>query len=295
MGVIMNKVRKAVIPVAGYGTRFLPYTKAVPKAMLPIVNKPAIQVITEEVIKSGITEVLFVVGYKKEVLENHFSKSQELEEVLLKNGKTHFYNKIKYPETMAKVYYVTQEELNGTAKAVEVAKDFVGNEPFAILFGDDVMYNEDTPVIKQLIDLYEETGKTIVGCKNVSREDVTKYASVLFDKVDGNVYNATEIIEKPKLEDVKSTVSPLGRYVVTPEIFNIIANLKPSVNGEYQLTDALDYLAKNGKALALVFDGVRYDMGSRLGFLKANIEFGLRDGELSGDLKDYLKDLVSKF
>ena len=291
----MNKVKKAVIPVAGYGTRFLPYTKAVPKTMLPIVNKPAIQIITEEVIKSGITEVLFVVGYKKEVLQNHFSKSEELEEVLLKNGKTNFYNEIKYPETMAKFYYVTQEELNGTAKAVEVAKDFAGNEPFAVLFGDDVMYNDEYPVIKQLIDLYEKTGKTIVGCKNVSREDVTKYASVIYDKVDGNVYNATEIIEKPKLEDVKSTVSPLGRYIVTPEIFDIIANLKPSVNGEYQFTDALDYLAKNNKALALVFDGVRYDMGSRLGFLKANIEFGLRDNELTNDFKEYLKDLVSKF
>ncbi len=290
----MNKVRKAVIPVAGYGTRFLPYTKAVPKAMLPIVNKPAIQIITEEVIKSGITEVLFVVGYKKEVLQNHFSASKELEDVLLSKGKTHFYNEIKYPETMAKFYYVTQEELNGTAKAVEVAKDFVQNEPFAILFGDDVMYNEEKPVIKQLIDLYENTGKTIVGCKNVSREDVTKYASVLFDKVDGNIYNATEIIEKPKLEDVKSTISPLGRYVVTPEIFDIIANLKPSVNGEYQLTDALDYQAKQGNALALVFDGIRYDMGSRLGFLKANLEFGLRDEEISSDLKNYLKDLACK-
>ena len=291
----MNKVRKAVIPVAGYGTRFLPYTKAVPKAMLPIVNKPAIQIITEEVIKSGITEILFVVGYKKEVLQNHFSASKELDEVLLSKGKTNFYNEVKYPETMAKFCYVTQEELNGTAKAIEIAKEFVGNEPFAVLFGDDVMYNEEKPVIKQLIDLYEETGKTIVGCKNVSREDVTKYASVLFDKVEGNVYNATEIIEKPKLEEVKSTISPLGRYVVTPEIFDIIANLKPSVNGEYQFTDALDYEAKHGNALALVFDGTRYDMGNRFGFLKANIEFGLRDSELTNDLKEYLKDLVSKF
>ena len=291
----MKKIKKAVIPVAGYGTRFLPYTKAVPKAMLPIVNKPAIQIITEEVIRSGITEILFVVGYKKEVLENHFSSSKELEDVLLKNGKTFFYNEVKYPETMAKFYYVEQKELNGTAKAVEVAKDFIGNEPFAVLFGDDVMYNDEYPVIKQLIDLYEETGKTIVGCKNVSKQDVTKYASVLFDSVDGNVYNATEIIEKPKLEDVKSTVSPLGRYVVTPDIFDVIASLKPSVNGEYQFTDALDYQAKNGNVKALVFDGVRYDMGSRLGFLKANIEYGLRDSELEPEFKEYLKDLVSKF
>ncbi len=291
----MNQVRKAVIPVAGYGTRFLPYTKAVPKAMLPILNKPAIQIITEEVIKSGITEVLFVVGYKKEVIENHFGKSDELEKVLLEKGKEEFYNSIKYPETMAKFHFVLQEELNGTAKAVEVAKDFVNGEPFAILFGDDVMYNEEKPVISQLINLYEKTGKTIVGCKNVSKEDVTKYASVLYSKSENNVYDATEIIEKPKLEDVKSTVSPLGRYVVTPDIFDVFKQLKPSVSNEYQLTDALDIMAKNGQVKALIFDGVRYDMGSRLGYLKANIEFGVRDAELSNDLKLYLKDLVSKF
>lgn len=291
----MNKVRKAVIPVAGYGTRFLPYTKAVPKAMLPILNKPAIQIITEEVIKSGITEVLFVVGYKKEIIESHFGKADELEKVLLEKGKDEFYKSIKYPETMAKFHFVLQEELNGTAKAVEVAKDFVNGEPFAILFGDDVMYNDGTPVIGQLINLFEKTGKTIVGCKNVSREDVTKYASVIYDNCENNVYNAIEIIEKPKLEDVKSTISPLGRYVTTPEIFDIFKQLKPSASNEYQLTDALDILAKNGQVKALVFDGKRYDMGNRLGYLKANIEFGLRDSELSNDLKTYLKDLISNF
>ncbi len=291
----MNKVRKAVIPVAGYGTRFLPYTKAVPKAMLPILNKPAIQIITEEVIKSGITEVLFVVGYKKEIIESHFGKADELEKVLLEKGKDEFYKSIKYPETMAKFHFVLQEELNGTAKAVEVAKDFVNGEPFAILFGDDVMYNDGTPVIGQLINLFEKTGKTIIGCKNVSREDVTKYASVIYDNCENNVYNAIEIIEKPKLEDVKSTISPLGRYVTTPEIFDIFKQLKPSASNEYQLTDALDILAKNGQVKALVFDGKRYDMGNRLGYLKANIEFGLRDSELSNDLKTYLKDLISKF
>lgn len=291
----MNKVRKAVIPVAGYGTRFLPYTKAVPKAMLPILNKPAIQIITEEVIKSGITEVLFVVGYKKEIIESHFGKADELEKVLLEKGKDEFYKSIKYPETMAKFHFVLQEELNGTAKAVEVAKDFVNGEPFAILFGDDVMYNDGTPVIGQLINLFEKTGKTIIGCKNVSREDVTKYASVIYDNCENNVYNAIEIIEKPKLEDVKSTISPLGRYVTTPEIFDIFKQLKPSASNEYQLTDALDILAKNGQVKALVFDGKRYDMGNRLGYLKANIEFGLRDSELSNDLKTYLKDLISNF
>ena len=288
----MKKIKKAVIPVAGYGTRFLPYTKAVPKAMLPIINKPAIQIITEEVINSGITDILFVVGYKHEVIENHFSKSNELDKVLLEHAKTELYDAVKYPETMARITFAMQTELNGTAKAIQTAKNFINGEPFAILFGDDVMYNKDTPVIKQLIDVYNETGKTVIGCKNVTKEEVTMYASVEYDSNDGNVYNATKITEKPKLEDVKSTISPLGRYVVTPDVFDKIANLEPGKNGEYQFTDVLDMIAKEGNCKALVFDGIRYDMGNRLGYLKANIEFGLRDEELNKELKEYLKELI---
>ena len=287
----MIKVKKAVIPVAGFGTRFLPYTKAVPKAMLPIVNKPAIQVITEEVINSGIEEVLFVVGYKNEVIIQHFNKSEVLENQLLKTNKLDFYNAIKYPETMAKFTFIEQKQLNGTAKAIEVAREFCNGEPFAVLFGDDVMYN-DYPVIKQLIDLYEKTGKTIIGCKNVSREAVTKYASVEFSSQEGNVYNVTKITEKPKYEDVKSTLSPLGRYVLTPDVFDVLEKLEPAKNGEYQLTDAFDIMASNGKVNAMVFEGIRYDMGSRLGYLKANIEFALRDEELKEDLLNYLKEIV---
>ena len=288
----MKKIKKAVIPVAGYGTRFLPYTKAVPKAMLPIINKPAIQIITEEVINSGITDILFVVGYKHDVIESHFSKSNELDRVLLEQAKTELYDAIKYPETMARITFATQTELNGTAKAIETAKNFINGEPFAILFGDDVMYNKEVPVIKQLIDVYNETGKTVIGCKNVTKEEVTMYASVEYDYQEGKVYNATKITEKPKLEEVKSTISPLGRYVVTPDVFDKIKQLKPGKNGEYQFTDALDMIAKEGNCKALVFDGIRYDMGNRLGYLKANIEFGLRDEDLSQELKDYLKNLL---
>ena len=288
----MQKVRKAVIPVAGFGTRFLPYTKAVPKAMLPVINKPAIQVITEEVINSGITEILFVVGYKNQVIKDHFSASEILDKELLAKNKMDFYNAIKYPETMAKIEFVEQKELNGTAKAIEVAKEFVGNEPFAVLFGDDLMYNQEKPVISQLIDVYNKSGKTVIGCKNVSKLDVTKYASVEYSNVDGNVYDAVKITEKPKLEDVKSTLSPLGRYVFNADIFDEIAKLKPASNKEYQLTDAFDALARQGKVQAVVFDGVRYDMGSRLGYLKANIEFALRDDELKEELTEYLKTLI---
>ena len=193
---------------------------------------------------------------------------------------------------MAKFSFVEQRELNGTAKAIEIAKEFCNGEPFAVLFGDDVMYNADYPVIKQLIDVFEKTGKTVIGCKNVKKEDVPKYASVEYSSVEGNVYDVTKITEKPKLEDVKSTLSPLGRYVVTYEIFDIIENLTPGSNGEYQFTDALDALSRKGGVKAVDFEGVRYDMGSRLGYLKANIEFGLRDAELGEELKEYLKTLI---
>ena len=288
-----NKVRKAVIPVAGYGTRFLPFTKAVPKPMLPILNKPALQVISEEVVNSGITDILFIVGYKKEILESHFDAAPELEKMLKEKGKNDFLKEVVYPEHMANFTYVVQEVQNGTASAVQLAKDFVGNEPFAVLFGDDVMFNEKRPVIGQLADVYEKYGKTVLGCKRVSMDVISKYASVEFDKVlEDDVYNMVKVTEKPKREEAKSDLAPLGRYVCSPKIFDIIENLKPGANGEYQFTDALDIIARSEGALAYVFDGTRYDMGDRFGYLKANIEYGLRDEELKGKLREYLKELV---
>ena len=288
-----KKVRKAVIPVAGYGTRFLPFTKAVPKPMLPILNKPALQVISEEVVNSGITDILFIVGYKKEILESHFDAAPELEKMLKEKGKDDFLKEVVYPEHMANFTYVVQEVQNGTASAVQLAKDFVGNEPFAVLFGDDVMFNEKRPVIGQLVDVYEKYGKTVLGCKRVSMDVISKYASVEFDKVlEDDVYNMVKVTEKPKREEAKSDLAPLGRYVCSPKIFDIIENLKPGANGEYQFTDALDIIARSEGALAYVFDGTRYDMGDRFGYLKANIEYGLRDEELKGKLREYLKELV---
>ena len=288
-----NKVRKAVIPVAGYGTRFLPFTKAVPKPMLPILNKPALQVISEEVVNSGITDILFIVGYKKEILESHFDAAPELEKMLKEKGKDDFLKEVVYPEHMANFTYVVQEVQNGTASAVQLAKDFVGDEPFAVLFGDDIMFNEKRPVIGQLADVYEKYGKTVLGCKRVSMDVISKYASVEFDKVlEDDVYNMVKVTEKPKREEAKSDLAPLGRYVCSPKIFDIIENLKPGANGEYQFTDALDIIARSEGALAYVFDGTRYDMGDRFGYLKANIEYGLRDEELKGKLREYLKELV---
>ena len=288
----MKKVRKAVIPVAGYGTRFLPYTKSVPKPMLPILNVPAIQVIAKEAADSGIEEILFVVGHKKEIIESHFKAFPELEEVLKKGNKTEFLQAIKYPEEFAKVRFDVQVAQRGTADAVLVARDFVGDEPFAVLFGDDVMYNEGKPVIKQLIDAYEEKGKTIIGVKKVPHKDVPKYASVEYSEQEGRLYKMTQVTEKPPLELVKSDLSPLGRYVLSPYMMDIFANLKPGASGEYQLTDGLDVEAKTNGAYAYEFEGKRYDMGDRLGFLKANVEAGLRDVKMTEDLKAYLKELV---
>ena len=288
----MKKVRLAVIPVAGYGTRFLPFTKAVPKPMLPILNRPAIEIIAKEAADSGIEEIVFVVGHKKEILQDHFSPCEELERVLKKGNKQEFLNAIKFPETIAKVHFVVQEKQRGTADAIMAAESFIGDQPFAVLFGDDVMYNKEKPVLKQLIDLYDKTQKTVIGVKTVPHEDVPKYASVEFDSQNGREYHVTTITEKPPLELVKSDISPLGRYVCTPNMVEIMRNLKPGAGGEYQLTDALDIEARTNGAYAYEFEGIRYDMGDRLGYLKANVEFGLRDEKLSKDFLAYLKELV---
>lgn len=292
----MKKVRKAVIPVAGYGTRFLPYTKAVPKPLLPILNKPAIQVISEEVVESGIEEILFVVGYKKEIIESHFDSAPELEDVLESKGKFDFLKAVKKPSEMAEFTYVLQEVQNGTASAVALAENFVNGEPFAVLFGDDVMYSDSgRPVIGQLIDVYEKYGKTVLGCKRVSMDDISKYAAVEFDEVlEPDVYRMTKVTEKPKKEEAKSDLAPLGRYVCTPEIFDIIRDLKSGANGEYQFTDALDEIARKSGAIAYAFHGTRYDMGDRFGYLTANIEYGLRDEELREKLTNYIKELADK-
>ena len=289
----MQKVRKAVIPVAGYGTRLLPYTKAVPKPMLPIINIPAVQLIAKEAAESGIEEILFVVGQKKEIIESHFAPFEELENLLQEKGKIDFLNAIKYPEKMAKVSFAVQKQQRGTADAILTAKEFVENEPFAVLFGDDLIYNPTKPVIKQLMEAYEKTGKTIIGVKTVPHEDVPKYASVEYDVQDGRLYHMTKIVEKPPIEEVKSDISPLGRYVLAPTIMGIIETLEPDPRtGEYCLTSAFEIDSNQNGVYAYEFEGTRYDLGDRLGFLKANVEYGLRDGELGDKFKEYLVELL---
>lgn len=286
----MKKVKTAVIPVAGFGTRFLPFTKAVPKPMLPILNIPAIEIIAKEAIDSGIEKIVFVVGHRKEIIEEHFKACPQLEEVLRRGNKKDFLEAVKLPETF-NVSFVEQKRQSGSADAVLAAREYVDGEPFAVLFGDDVIYNDGRPVIGQLMDEYERMGKTVIGVKRVPHKDVPKYASVEYDSFAGRSFSVTRITEKPLIEKVKSDLAPLGRYVLAPTIFPILERLEPSVNGEYQLTDALDRDARKNGAYAYEFEGIRYDMGDRLGFLKANIEFGLRDEKLKDDFKAYLKSL----
>lgn len=288
----MKKVRKAVIPVAGFGTRFLPFTKAVPKAMLPVVNRPAIEVIIDEAFDSGIEEIALIVGQNKEILEKHFSENSSLNVVLSANGKKEYYKAVNKYENR-KIVLIEQKEQKGTANAIAVASDFVAGEPFAVMFGDDLMYGEQ-PVIGQLIDVFNAKGKTVIGCKRVGLSQVSKYACVEYDESEGNVYKITKITEKPLPEEIKSNLSPLGRYVCPPKILDVIANLKTGRNGEYQFTDALDIISRTQGGYALEFNGIRYDMGDRLGFLKANVEFALRNDELKEEFAEYLKEFNEK-
>lgn len=291
----MSKVRTAVIPVAGYGTRFLPFTKAIPKAMLPIVNKPAVQMVIEEAANSGIERVVLVVGQHSEIINAHFSTAKDLEETLQKRESYGFLELVKSTSCGVEVVVAFQEKQTGTASAVLCAKSLVPEgEPFAVMFGDDVMLSEK-PVLKQLIEVYENTQKTVIGVKNVGFDQVSKYASVEYSAKEGNLYEVSAITEKPKADSAKSDLAPLGRYVCRAELWDILENLKTGLNGEYQFTDALELESQSQNALAYAFDGKRFDMGDRVGFLKANVEFALENPEISEEFKNYLKNLAKKF
>lgn len=285
----MQQVKKAIVPVAGYGSRFLPYTKAIPKAMLPIINRPAIEVIIQEIVDSGIEEIYLIVGQNKDIIESHFSKNAKIENLLEEKGKYELLESIRRLSSLD-INFVKQEVQDGTARAISLCREQIGNEPFAILLGDDVMKN-DVPVTKQLVDVYNTEKKTVIGVKQVKTEDIPKYATMKVERQRGKIYEISEIIEKPSIEQIKSNIAPLGRYVCTPELFEIIDTLKPGKNGEYQLTDALAALAEKGDAVAYEFDGERYDMGDRFGFLKANIDFALSDKELHDKVDSYIKTL----
>lgn len=288
----MKKVRKAVIPAAGWGTRFLPATKAMPKEMLPVVDTPTIQYIVEEAVKAGIEDICIITSSHKKAIEDHFDRSLELEYTLEKGGKTDMLRQVKEIANMTNVVAIRQKEALGLGHAISCAKSFVGDEPFAVLLGDDVVYHPDKPCIGQLIDVYNQTGKSVLGVQTVAREDIHKYGCVDGEQVGDRLYQVNGMVEKPKTEEAPTNVAVLGRYVITPEIFDHLANTKPGAGGEIQLTDALKTLAKEQGMYAYDFEGRRYDVGDKLGYLEATVEFALRREDLKDEFWTYLEGIV---
>ena len=290
-----NKIRKAIIPAAGLGTRFLPATKAQPKEMLPIVDKPTLQYIIEECVASGIEEILIITGRNKKSIEDHFDRSVELEMELEKSGKEEMLKMVREISDMVNIHFIRQKEPRGLGHAILCAKTFVGNEPFAVLLGDDVVYNDNKPCLKQLIDCYEEYKTSVLGVQTVEPQDVNKYGIVGGLHIEDRVYKVKNLIEKPAVEEAPSNVAILGRYIITPEIFDILETLPLGKNGEVQLTDALRMLSKKEAMYAYDFDGVRYDVGDKLGFLKATVDFALKRPNLQNDFIQYLREVCDKF
>ena len=287
----MKKVTKAVIPAAGLGTRVLPATKAQPKEMLVIVDKPSLQYIVEELVESGITDIVIVTGRNKNSIEDHFDYSYELENTLKKDGKDELLEKIENLSTMANIFYVRQNLPKGLGHAILKAKPFIGDDPFVIALGDDIVYNPEKPVAKQLIDVYEKYESSIVGCQEVHEKDISKYGIVKpIEKLDKSTCVIEDFIEKPSLEEAPSNFACLGRYLLTGKIFKYLEEVKPGKGGEIQLTDAiLDMLKDGERVLSYNFEGKRYDIGNKVGLLKANIEFGLKNEETREELLKYLK------
>lgn len=285
------KVRKAVIPAAGLGTRVLPASKAVPKEMLPIVDKPAIQYIVEEAVAAGITDILIITNRGKGVIEDHFDRAPELEERLLAGNKTALYDAAVKASQLANIFFLRQKETRGLGHAVSCAKDFVGDEPFAVLYGDDVILG-DVPATKELCAAYEKYEKCVVGIKQVTPEAILKYCTLQVSPLEDRVFSVSDMIEKPKPEQIMSLYSILGRCVLPPEIFGVLAHTAPGAGNEIQLTDAIRELTLKNGAVGVEFSGTRYDMGNKLGIMQANVETALRHPEIGADFRAYLKELA---
>ncbi len=287
------KITKAVIPAAGLGTRFLPATKAVPKEMLPIVDTPTLQYIIEEAAASGIEDILIITGRGKRAIEDHFDKSYELENELKRAGKTDFIEQIEPISSLANIHYVRQKEALGLGHAIHCAKSFVGNSPFAVLLGDDIVHSK-TPCLKQMIDVYDKYSCSVLGVQTVDTSDVSKYGIIKPESVSERIYKVLDMVEKPKVEDAPSNIAVLGRYIINPEIFECLENVKPGAGGEIQLTDALSMLATKQDIYAYDFVGQRYDVGNKMGFLKATVEQALRRDDLKEEFLEYLKTIVGE-
>ena len=288
----MQKVTKAVIPAAGLGTRFLPATKACPKEMLPIVDKPTIQYIIEEALASGIKDILIITGHNKRSIEDHFDYNPELELNLREHGKDELLTMVKEIGDI-NLHYIRQKEPKGLGHAILCAKSFVGDEPFAVLLGDDVVYNEEKPCLQQLLDVYDATGASVLGCQTVPQEKVSSYGIVASEaSEDARIFMVHDRVEKPAVEEAPSRLAVLGRYVITPEIFAILEQTAPGRGGEIQLTDALKVLAKEQAMYAYDFVGRRYDVGDKQGYLEATVEYALRRPELREKFLCYLQDIM---
>lgn len=286
------KITKAVIPAAGFGTRVLPATKNMPKEMFPIVDKPTIQYIVEEAVNAGITDILIITNRGKDLMEDHFDVSPELEALLEKSGKTELLKTVQSISNLANISFIRQKKMKGLGHAVLKAKSFVGNDPFAVMYGDGVIISK-TPAIKQLIDCYGEYGEGVIGVKKVDEKDIHKYGSLKVERLHDNVFKCTDMIEKPQTKEaVMSLYSILDRCVLPAEIFEILEHTKPGIGGEIQLTDAMREIAVTKGMTAVEFEGKRYDMGNKFGILQAQIEVGLAHPETSEQLRKYIKDIA---
>ncbi|MDE4541398.1 UTP--glucose-1-phosphate uridylyltransferase GalU [Thermoanaerobacterium sp. R66] len=286
------KIRKAIIPAAGLGTRFLPATKAQPKEMLPIVDKPTIQYIVEEAVNSGIEDILIITGRNKRAIEDHFDKSIELELELKKKGKENLLSLVEDITNMVDIHYIRQKEPKGLGHAIYCARAFVGDEPFAVLLGDDIV-DAEVPVLKQMIEQYERYNCSIIGVQEVPKSEVDKYGIVDANMIDDRLYRVNNLIEKPRIDEAPSNMAILGRYIISPRIFEILKDVKPGAGGEIQLTDALKVLLEYEAIYAYNFEGKRYDVGDKMGYLKATVEYALKRDDLKDEFRKYLKEIAA--
>ncbi|PLT29693.1 UTP--glucose-1-phosphate uridylyltransferase GalU [Peribacillus deserti] len=286
------KIKKAIIPAAGFGTRFLPATKAQPKEMLPIVDKPTIQYIVEEAIRSGIEEIIIVTGKGKRAIEDHFDYAPELEKNLIEKGKFDLLDKVQYSTNLADIHYIRQKEPKGLGHAVWCARNFIGNEPFAVLLGDDIVQSK-TPCLKQLINIFEHTSSSVIGVQSVPNEETHRYGVIDPISQEGRRYEVQNFVEKPAQGTAPSNLAIMGRYILTPEIFTFLNQHETGAGGEIQLTDAIQKLNKIQQVYAFDFEGKRYDVGEKAGFVKTTIDFALQHEDLRSEILSYMKQIVS--
>jgi UTP--glucose-1-phosphate uridylyltransferase len=287
------KVKKAVFPVAGLGTRFLPATKASPKEMLPLIDKPLVQYVVEEAVASGIEQILFITGRGKRTIEDHFDISVELEAHLYGKGKEQELSRVREISEMVDIFYVRQRQALGLGHAILCARDFIGNEPFAVLLGDDIIDSSERPCLRQLLDVFDEHHGSVLALEKVPMENISSYGCVRATKVAERVFDVVDMVEKPSRAEAPSDMAIIGRYVLTPRIFGILEQQAPGKGGEIQLTDAILKLSKEEKVFGCLFEGLRHDCGDKLGFLKATVDMALKRDEFRVEFEAYLRQRLA--